>query len=122
MTPSYCCKRDGHAFNSNSCFAQFEYVPLPWYIKSDSNLLINTNTIHDNMGSEIYDAPPQQHAITSCNTTSYKFNVGNVQAFNKVRRDFSSLTLIKMRRFKITMIKEIAKNAKTFVQTIMYNL
>ena len=92
--------------------AQLEYVHLPWCIKSDSNLFIKSNTIHDNMKSEIYDALPQQHA--SCDTTAYKFNVGNVQIFNKVCRDLSSLTLIKMIKLKIAMIKEIAGSCSNY--------
>ena len=60
-----------------------EFVPSPWYINIDSNQFININMIYDNLRIEKLDALPQLHAITSCNTASYKFNVAKCPYFQK---------------------------------------
>ena len=44
--------------------------------------LIKIKMIYNNLVSEIYDAP-ELHATTSCDTTSYKFNVEKVHILKK---------------------------------------
>ena len=46
---------------------------LPWYMKIDSHQFIKIKKIYDYLKSEISDAVPELHAVTTC-----KFNVKKV--------------------------------------------
>ena len=62
---------------------QLECFLLPWCMAIDSNHFIKIKMIFDNLVSEICYVFPELHATTSCNTTSYKFNVEKVHIFKK---------------------------------------
>ena len=47
-----------------------------------------------NFGSKVSVVRPELYAITSCDTTSFKFNIEKVYVFKKVCDYPSSLTLI----------------------------
>ena len=64
---------------------------------------------------------PELHAITGCNTTSYKFSFEKVTFLKKVLKYPSSFTLIKMLGLNISMTKKLSKRQKLFVQTIIHN-
>lgn len=51
----------------------------------------------------------------------YKFNVGKICVFEKVCKEPSSLTLIKLLGQNIIMTEEIVQKANKCVQTVMYN-
>lgn len=74
--------------------SQLERFLPPWCMGIDSSQFNDINMLYDNSGSVISDFPPQPHAITGCDITPYKFNVGKVHAFEKDCKYPSSLTLI----------------------------
>lgn len=93
---------------------QLKFVlPPQWYMKINSNQFINTDVIwQNNLVRELSHVPPQLHSITSCDTTSYKFNVGKVCVFKKVYKDPFSLTAIRMLGLSIIMTEDIFQKPK----------
>ena len=65
-----------HVLEQLKCF-----LP-PWCMTIDSNQFIKSRMIYNSLVSEIYDVS-ELHATTSCDTTSYKFNVEKVHTLKK---------------------------------------
>ena len=93
---------------------QLKFVlPPQRYMKINSNQFINTDVIwQNNLVRELSHVPPQLHSIISCDTTSYKFNVGKVCVFKKVYKDPFSLTPIRMLGLTIIMTEDIFQKPK----------
>ena len=68
--------------------------------------------VYNNLGNEISNFAPEVHAITICDTTSYKFNPERVHFFKKVYKNPSSLTLIKMLGLNINLTENLSKKQK----------
>ena len=82
-------------------------LSLPSYMKIDIDSNQFTNI-------KISDVVPEIHAITICDTTSYKFHVEKFHVQEEVRKDPYNFTLIKIIGLNINLTE------KLFVQTIIY--
>ena len=95
--------------------------PASWYLKIDKKQFIDVCKIYDNLGSDACDILPQLHAITGCDTTAYKFNVGKIRVLKKVNKVPSCLHLIKDLGDNTHLPQNVIEDAKTFVQSVVYN-
>ena len=91
------------------------------YMKIYHYKYMDVRVIFEKVGSEVCKTLPQLHAITGCDTTTYKFNVGKVKAYRKVVKNVSSLALIKKLGKGKTVKAETIESAKKFIQTVLYN-
>ena len=87
-------------------------------MKIDHDKYVGVRTIFEKVGSEVCKTLPQLHAITGCDTTAYKFNVGKVKAYKKVVKNVSSLALVEKLGKGKTFKAETIESAKKLIQTV----
>ena len=120
-TPAVIIAKDTDVFLLLAYAVCYQDIPPPCYMKIEANQYINMTMIHDSLGVEVCKVLPQLHALTGCDTTAYKFNVGKARILKKVLKDTSSLSSISGLGKYPELSTETMENVKLFVQTIMYS-
>ena len=88
-------------FKRNSC---------KWYTSFYTNEYIDLGKVYESYGYEICRYLSQFHAITGCDTTSYRFNVGKKRVFHKCEKDISLLLLVQNLGQRALLDSETAEN------------
>ena len=91
-----------------------------WYQKIDNNQFVDVQGICNFLGEYTCSILPQLHAITGCDQTSYKHNVGKLRVFNKILKDISLLQPIEDLGKDRSIHANVMTNAFSFVQTVLY--
>ena len=95
-------------------------IRTSWYQKIEENQVVDIRKICDHLGDDICSLLPQLHAITGCDQTSYKHNVGKLKVMYKILKDPSLLHLIKQLGQHATLTDDAMRNLFFFVQTVLY--
>ena len=103
-------------------YAIEKVVPeFPWFMQIDQERFVDIRKVTDHIGSSICQSLPQLHAITGCDTTAYKFNIGKIKVIKKIMQDSSSCSLIRNLGYGNEVSDQLIENAKKFIQTVMYS-
>eukprot|EP00112_Aurelia_sp_Birch-Aquarium-sp1_P004164 Seg1472.14 transcript_id=Seg1472.14/GoldUCD/mRNA.D3Y31 product="hypothetical protein" protein_id=Seg1472.14/GoldUCD/D3Y31 len=90
-----------------------------------SNHNKNVNFLKEKLRSyktdQFSNGPAKIHAITGCDTTAYKYNIGKFKVMKKITRSKQQCALIQDIGRNESLSQRVMADTKTFVQTVMYS-
>ena len=92
-----------------------------WFQMIDESQFVNIRKVYDHLGYDICSTLPKFQAITGCDQTAFKFNVGKPRTFAKISNNPSLLQMIQLLGKTENAGDEVINDALYFIQTVLYS-